>query len=174
MSRDLHAYVSARADETPGTDARLRLYERLVGVARDVAEDYEVALDDAEGIEPEPAIPGGVLFSGEPRRTDTLAREETLRSVMEKFAAVWHEDRTMQEPGRMTADRRPGDGNLAGVPFLTVAEVAETMRVSKMTVYRLVHSGELESTKVNRSFRIPGPAVSIYLRNSVHVPQKLH
>ena len=27
--------------------------------------------------------------------------------------------------------------------FLTVAEVAEIMRVSKMTVYRLVHSGEL-------------------------------
>ena len=27
--------------------------------------------------------------------------------------------------------------------FMTVAEVASMMRVSKMTVYRLVHSGEL-------------------------------
>ena len=32
---------------------------------------------------------------------------------------------------------------LPDVRFLTVAEVAELMRVSKMTVYRLVHSGEL-------------------------------
>ncbi|HEU0287009.1 MAG TPA: helix-turn-helix domain-containing protein, partial [Nocardioidaceae bacterium] len=33
------------------------------------------------------------------------------------------------------------DGNVSEVKFLTVAEVASTMRVSKMTVYRLVHSG---------------------------------
>ena len=32
---------------------------------------------------------------------------------------------------------------LAEVRFLTVAEVASLMRVSKMTVYRLVHAGEL-------------------------------
>ena len=31
--------------------------------------------------------------------------------------------------------------------FLTVAEVAEIMRVSKMTVYRLVHSGELPAVR---------------------------
>jgi excisionase family DNA binding protein len=31
---------------------------------------------------------------------------------------------------------------LSDVRFLTVAEVAAIMRVSKMTVYRLVHSGE--------------------------------
>ncbi len=33
----------------------------------------------------------------------------------------------------------------AGTTFLTVAEVAAQMRVSKMTVYRLVHNGELEA-----------------------------
>ena len=38
--------------------------------------------------------------------------------------------------------------------FLTVAEVAEIMRVSKMTVYRLVHSGELPAVRVGRSFRV--------------------
>jgi excisionase family DNA binding protein len=31
--------------------------------------------------------------------------------------------------------------DLSEVRFLTVAEVADMMRVSKMTVYRLVHSG---------------------------------
>ena len=33
--------------------------------------------------------------------------------------------------------------DLSEVRFLTVAEVASIMRVSKMTVYRLVHSGEM-------------------------------
>ena len=37
---------------------------------------------------------------------------------------------------------------LSDVRFLTVAEVALIMRVSKMTVYRLVHSGELEAIRV--------------------------
>ena len=45
---------------------------------------------------------------------------------------------------------------LSDVRFLTVAEVALIMRVSKMTVYRLVHSGELEAIRVGRSFRGPG------------------
>ena len=33
-------------------------------------------------------------------------------------------------------------GDISEVKFLTVAEVAAMMRVSKMTVYRLVHNGE--------------------------------
>ncbi|WP_280405352.1 helix-turn-helix domain-containing protein, partial [Nocardia brasiliensis] len=37
---------------------------------------------------------------------------------------------------------------LGGTQFLTVAEVASLMRVSKMTVYRLVHSGELPAVRV--------------------------
>lgn len=50
--------------------------------------------------------------------------------------------------------------------FLTVAEVASLMRVSKMTVYRLVHSGELPAVRVGRSFRVPEDAVNEYLRKS--------
>ena len=52
---------------------------------------------------------------------------------------------------------------LSEVQFLTVAEVAGRMRVSKMTVYRLVHSGELASVRVGRSFRVPERAVHDYL-----------
>jgi excisionase family DNA binding protein len=48
---------------------------------------------------------------------------------------------------------------LIDVRFLTVAEVAEMMRVSNMTVYRLVHSGELPAVRFGRSFRIPESAV---------------
>jgi excisionase family DNA binding protein len=58
------------------------------------------------------------------------------------------------------------DTPLSDVRFLTVAEVASIMRVSKMTVYRLVHSGELEAIRVGRSFRVPEQAVNQYLRDS--------
>src|ERR671910_326519 len=52
------------------------------------------------------------------------------------------------------------------VTFLTVAEVAAMMRVSKMTVYRLVHAGELSAVRVGRSFRVPERAVQDYLRDA--------
>lgn len=55
---------------------------------------------------------------------------------------------------------------LGAVSFLTVAEVASMMRVSKMTVYRLVHAGELPAIRVGRSFRVPEEAVHDYLRAS--------
>jgi excisionase family DNA binding protein len=56
------------------------------------------------------------------------------------------------------------DPALAEVRFLTVAEVAAVMRVSKMTVYRMVHAGELPAVRVGRSFRVPEKAVHDYLR----------
>ena len=52
------------------------------------------------------------------------------------------------------------------VRFLTVAEVAAIMRVSKMTVYRLVHSGELPAARFGRSYRVPENAVHDYLRDA--------
>ncbi len=58
------------------------------------------------------------------------------------------------------------DQRLAEVRFLTVAEVATLMRVSKMTVYRLVHSGELAAVRVGRSFRVPEHAVHAYLKDA--------
>lgn len=56
-------------------------------------------------------------------------------------------------------------------PYLTVEEVAELMRVSKMTVYRLLHSGELPGIRVGRSFRVPPDALDAFLRSSATVPQ---
>jgi excisionase family DNA binding protein len=63
---------------------------------------------------------------------------------------------------------KPEDGQpeLAATDFLTVAEVAAVMRVSKMTVYRLVHSGELPAVRVGRSFRVRAKAVHSYLESS--------
>ncbi len=58
------------------------------------------------------------------------------------------------------------DRALSDVHFLTVAEVAALMRVSKMTVYRLVHNGDMPAVRVGRSFRVPEQAVHDYLRDS--------
>jgi excisionase family DNA binding protein len=58
------------------------------------------------------------------------------------------------------------DRALSDVHFLTVAEVASVMRVSKMTVYRLVHNGDMPAVRVGRSFRVPEQAVHDYLRDS--------
>jgi excisionase family DNA binding protein len=38
--------------------------------------------------------------------------------------------------------------------FLTVAEVADLLRVSTMTVYRLIEAGDLRALRVGKSFRI--------------------
>ncbi len=43
--------------------------------------------------------------------------------------------------------------------FLTVFEAAAILRVSKQTVYRLVHAGDLQAIRVGRSFRIPAHVV---------------
>lgn len=39
--------------------------------------------------------------------------------------------------------------------FMTVAELAAALRVSGMTIYRQVRSGELESVRIGRVIRIP-------------------
>ncbi|MGJ9402950.1 helix-turn-helix domain-containing protein [Arthrobacter sp. KK5.5] len=56
--------------------------------------------------------------------------------------------------------------NFSDAQFMTVGEVADVMRVSKMTVYRLVHSGELPAVRFGRSYRVPETAVGDYLRTA--------
>jgi excisionase family DNA binding protein len=64
------------------------------------------------------------------------------------------------------AEASIAEAGLAEVRFLTVAEVAAVMRVSKMTVYRMVHGGDLPAVRVGRSFRVPEKAVHDYLRSA--------
>ncbi len=47
--------------------------------------------------------------------------------------------------------------------FFTVAEVAQLMRVSTMTVYRLIKAGDLGAVRVGRSYRIREDDVDRYL-----------
>lgn len=67
-----------------------------------------------------------------------------------------------------TVDTMAGKPDLSEAKFLTVAEVAAMMRVSKMTVYRLVHSGELPAVRVGRSFRVREEDANDYIRNSFY------
>ena len=63
----------------------------------------------------------------------------------------------------------PGESNgVSDVKFLTIAEVAAVMRVSKMTVYRLVHGGELPAVRVGRSFRVSEKDVNDYIERSFY------
>ena len=69
----------------------------------------------------------------------------------------------------MAADSASSDDlmSLSEVRLMTVAEVARAMRVSKMTVYRLVHAGDLPAVQVGRSYRVNEHAVRDYLRDSL-------
>jgi len=48
--------------------------------------------------------------------------------------------------------------------FLTVAEVARQLRVSNMTVYRLIKAGEMRAVRVGRGYRLKEDDVRRYLQ----------
>ena len=50
-----------------------------------------------------------------------------------------------------------------GEPLLTVGEVASIMRVSNMTVYRLIKAGQLSAIRVGKNYRIRRSDVDRYL-----------
>ena len=47
--------------------------------------------------------------------------------------------------------------------FVTVAEVANMLRVSNMTVYRLIQAGSIPAVRVGRSYRLREDDVDRYL-----------
>jgi excisionase family DNA binding protein len=53
--------------------------------------------------------------------------------------------------------------NFREARFVTVNEVAQQMRVSKMTVYRLIRHGDLAAVRVGRGYRIREEDVHRYL-----------
>ena len=87
------------------------------------------------------------------------------RDVPEVCGLMASANKPSQGPGS-SVSASDGQQGLGGTQFLTVAEVATLMRVSKMTVYRLVHGGELPAVRVGRSFRVHAKAVHDYLETS--------
>jgi excisionase family DNA binding protein len=56
-----------------------------------------------------------------------------------------------------------------GMPgqLLTVAEVADMLRVSNMTVYRLIKAGQIGAIRVGKNYRIPQADLDDYLEGGV-------
>ena len=52
---------------------------------------------------------------------------------------------------------------MARARFLTPREVADLLRVSNMTVYRLIKSGELRAVRVGKAYRLLEDDVDAYL-----------
>lgn len=55
-----------------------------------------------------------------------------------------------------------------GAELLTVSEVSALFAVSKMTVYRMIHSGELQHVQVGRSYRVIGESVRSILSGALN------
>ena len=64
----------------------------------------------------------------------------------------------------------PKRRGFVGDRLLTVGEVAATMRVSNMTVYRLIKAGQLAAIRVGKNYRIRRSDVDRYLtERAVHI-----
>jgi len=70
------------------------------------------------------------------------------------------------KPAESASGVAPLTSNLQAGKFLTVAEVAAILRLSKMSVYRLIHSGQLEAVQFGRSFRVTEKALNTYLEHA--------
>jgi len=71
------------------------------------------------------------------------------------------------EPTPLEAAQRRHDSRRP-MNLLTVTEVAVMLRVSKMTIYRMVHAGRLPSFRVGQSYRIPAEAAAALFGVPMH------
>jgi excisionase family DNA binding protein len=85
--------------------------------------------------------------------TDSMS-ERDRRELAEQ-----HRDNVVPDSGVAIEPRRLG----TTYDFLTVNEVAALLRVSKMTVYRLVHDRELSAVKIGGSIRVARADVAAYV-----------
>jgi excisionase family DNA binding protein len=75
--------------------------------------------------------------------------------------------RLIEERGGMATRRTPSIADR----LLTVVEVAELMRVSNMTVYRLIKSGQMAAIRVGKNYRIRESDVNEYLSDRAVRPE---
>lgn len=53
-----------------------------------------------------------------------------------------------------------------GARWWTVAQIADELGLCKMTVYRLIHAGDIEAVKVGKSYRVTDGNFKKYLVKS--------
>lgn len=71
----------------------------------------------------------------------------------------------------MSTDTEMANGGFSsGGKIYTVGEVADTMRVSRMSIYRLIHAGSLQSLKVGSSFRVTQAALDVFMAQADYAP----
>jgi excisionase family DNA binding protein len=58
-----------------------------------------------------------------------------------------------------------GTGLFTGAKYMTVAEMADEMRVSKMTVHRLLRSGAMDSIRFGGTIRVTVQSFRAFLAN---------
>jgi len=56
--------------------------------------------------------------------------------------------------------------SVEGTQYITPAEIAAWLSVSKMTVYRLIQTGELSAIRVGRSLRVEQGTLDKYIRDN--------
>jgi excisionase family DNA binding protein len=62
-----------------------------------------------------------------------------------------------------------GNGPMGEDRLWTVAEVADHMRVSNMTVYRLIKANQLPAIRVGKNYRIRSKDLAAYLDSSLTI-----
>jgi excisionase family DNA binding protein len=67
--------------------------------------------------------------------------------------------------------RSPLAADTKNDPYLTVAEMADAARVSKMTIYRIIHSGRLKTVRVGSTFRARRSAFEAAINTTAAGPQ---
>lgn len=104
-----------------------------------------------------------------PRRlTQAMA---VLRDAPDLAAAVTAGRLTLTAAYRNTRARTCAEPGLDTLSYVTAGEMAGLLRVSPMTVYRLIASGHLDAIKAGSSWRIPAPAARRYLvRHTIAAP----
>jgi excisionase family DNA binding protein len=105
-----------------------------------------------------PAVSFATILTSVPDDAGGEASAEGYRNE----SHTMNDESTSAEPAGVT----PLASNLQAGRFLTVAEVAAILRLSKMSVYRLIHSGQLEAVQFGRSFRVTEKALNTYLENA--------
>jgi excisionase family DNA binding protein len=93
---------------------------------------------------------------------------DVLRCKLQECFHYWMHTK----PPRLKGEPMTG-ATWSDVKFLTIYELAVMMRISKMSAYRLVRTGELEAIRVGRSYRIPEEAVISYMRDAAFTPTGL-
>jgi excisionase family DNA binding protein len=82
----------------------------------------------------------------------------------------WYHSHADEIPPTICPDPRPDHHEQPSTerndPFLTPAEIARDLRVSKMTIYRLIQEQELTAVRVGRGYRVRTSAYHRFLEGN--------